>query len=119
MKLNTKQIALLDICTSDYFTGYHLPVLQIALYGKVTNVQMSSAIMSELDAMFDYINPNDDAEITKLYEDYCNELNAKGGEIFFEDKEYNEDEDNDFDDCAYAYFSIIQPQIVNGITFLN
>lgn len=115
-----KKVALLDICLPDYFTGYSLPVLQIALYGKMTNAQLSESIMSELNYMFDYINPDDDKEITKLYEDYCLELNKTGGETFFKgDSDYNEDVDNDFYEPAYAYFSIIEPVYKNGIMFLN
>ena len=115
-----KQVALLDICLSDYFTGYHLPVIQIPLYGeKISNAQLSSMIMEEYNSIYDYINPDESKEVDKLYEDFCLQLNEKGGEIFWDgDPDYSED-DSDFYEPAYAYFSIINPVYRHGMMFLN
>jgi len=113
----TKQVALLDVCTSDYFSGYSLPVLQIALYGAMTKKELAEEIKSELNAVWDYINPNDDKETEALYDKFCNELETDGDSIFWKgDPDYNE---NNFYEPAYAYFSIIDPVWSNGIMFLN
>ena len=116
----TKKVALLDVCLPDYFSGYHLPVLHVALYGRMTKAELSQAIKDEFNAVWDYINPNDDKETEALYQEFCSELESDGDAIFFKgDPDYNEDE---YDDCyepAWAYFSIIEPVWSNGIMFLN
>ena len=120
MKNSKQQVALLDICLPDYFTGYHKPCLQVALYGQMTNKELAEEIMQEFNFCFDYLNEDDDKEITKLYEDYCAELNKNGDAIFYKgDPDLNEDSDLDDYECAYAYFSIINPTYVNGIMFLD
>ena len=73
---------------------------------------MAKEILSEINQTFDYMDLSDEDE--QLYKDYCNELTAKGNKIFIEQNELNEEEE-----CAYAYFSIINPVWNNGIMFLN
>jgi hypothetical protein len=117
MKTNNKQIALLDICMSDYFTGYHLPCVSVSVYGKITCSEMADMIKDEINYSFDVLNLSEEDE--QLYNNYCAELMAKCEEIFYQNEE-EEDTDEVFaDETAYAYFSVINPIIVNGITFLN
>ena len=98
---------------SDYFSGYHLPCVAVSVYETISCEDMANEILSELNQTFDYMNLSDEDE--QLYKDYCNELKAKGKEVFIEqNEELNED-----DECNYAYFSIINPVFVNGLTFLN
>lgn len=109
-----KQVQLLDICFPDYFTGYHLPVLSIPVFGTMTNKDIADAIDSYLDVTWEYINPEDNEEITALYDAYIAKLNADPDAVFCELDEVGEDQE-----CCYAYFSIINPVTVHGITFLN
>lgn len=107
-----KKVALLDYCMSDYFSGYNLPCIAVSVYQTISCEDMAKEIQNELNITFDYMDLSDEDE--QLYKDYCAELKAKGKEVFIEQDELNED-----DECAYAYFSIINPVFVNGITFLN
>ena len=108
-----KQVSLLDICVPDYFTGYHLPVLSVPLQGTVTCGDMAELIEDELNATYDYINPECDPAIDVLYDTYIADLKEKDNEIFYESES---DEDIE---CVYAYFSVINPVRVYGLTFLN
>jgi hypothetical protein len=108
-----KKVALLDICLSDYFTGYHLPVCAVAVFGKMTNKDIAESIKSEMNAVWEYLFDDNPAH-EKLYNDYINELLAKPNDVFVElDKEDEEYE------CCYAHFSVINPVYANGIMFLN
>ena len=116
MKNNNKKIALLDICSPDYFTGYHLPCLAVSIYKTITFAEIAKEIESEYNYTYDYINPNDDKEIDEMYDNLIAEYKSKGNEIYFECEDISEIEDID---PNYAYFSIINPVTVQGITFLN
>lgn len=110
-----KKVALLDICLPDYFTGYHLPALSVCLpSGTITCEEMADMIDSELNAVWDYINPDDDDTITALYDAYIEELRKEGYAVFYESED-----SEDSEECAYAYFSMINPVTVHGITYLN
>lgn len=110
------RIALLDICLSDYFTGYSLPCLSVAIYGPMSCKAMAEAITDELNATYDYINPDNNTDIDKLYDTYIDELTSMGDEIFFQCEDISDIEDVE---PLYAYFSIINPIHSNGMSFLN
>lgn len=110
------KIALLDICTSDYFSGYHLPCLSIAIYNTISCKEIAEEIESEFNSMYEYINPDENKDIDNLYDSYIDELKAKGDEIFYQCEDISEIEDSE---PNYAYFSIINPVFSNGIQFLN
>ena len=108
-----KKVALLDICLPDYFTGYHLPVIAIPVYGTMTYEDMAAEIQNEVNSIgFDFDFTDEDYQ---LYDNYTNELKQNPSAIFCKVDEIAED----CEDCAYAYFSIINPVTKNGITFLN
>ena len=111
-----KQVSLLDICLPDYFAGYGKPVVSVALYGTVTCDEVAELIEEELNASYDYINPENDANIDELYNNYCAELRKNGSDLFYK-SEFEEDTEEA--EPAYAYFSIIDPVKVHGLTFLN
>ena len=110
--MNNKKVALLDYCMSDYFNGYHLPVVSVCVNQTITCEDMAWKIQSEINATFDYLDLSKEDEA--LYKTYCNELKAKGSEIFIEQTQLEEDEE-----CAVAYFGIINPVYSNGLMFLN
>jgi hypothetical protein len=115
IKKNHK-IALLDICLPDYFTGYHLPCLAIPIYSTITHKEIAEEIKSELNSTYDYINPDDNKDIERLYDSFILDLKSKGDEIYYECEDISEIEDIE---PQYAYFSIINPTFSNGIQFLN
>lgn len=110
------QIALLDICLSDYFTGYHLPCLAIPIYRTISCKEIAGEMENELNAIYDYINPEDNKDIANLYDRYINGLKSKGDEIFYQCDDISEIEDIE---PQYAYFSIINPVFSSGMQFLN
>lgn len=109
-----KKLALLDICLPDYFTGYHLPVCAIPLSGTMTNKDIADGINYEINSAWEYIFA-EHTEHEQYYNEYIAELLKRPDDIFYKEiEEINED-----DDCAYAYFSVINPVTRYGITFLN
>ena len=112
--MKNKTIGLLDFCLSDYFSGYFLPVLQVGVYKTMTCKEVGEAMESELNAIFDYLNPDNDNSITELWDAKIAELKAKGNAIFVEQDELEDDIE-----CAYLYFGECQITYSNGITFLN
>lgn len=110
------KIALLDICQSDYFTGYHLPCISIPIYKTISCNEMAEEIESEYNSIYDYINPDSDKDIDKLYDGFIAELKSKGDVIFYQCEDIEDDEDIE---PLQAYFSIINPVFSNGIQFLN
>ena len=51
----SKQVALLDFCTSDYFSGYHKPVIAVPVYNKMTQGEIGDAILQELNATWEHL----------------------------------------------------------------
>jgi hypothetical protein len=123
MAKDNKQVALLDICYPDYFSGYHYPVAAVYVYGKITNAEVAESLEQEIHALYEYffeLYPKHE----KYYKKYISELKKNPNEIFFDpnfEDERNEDEDLEFYLCAY--FSVINPVTVNvcghSINFLD
>lgn len=110
------KVLLLAVCPSDYFGGYHLPCIAVAIYRTMTFKDIADSFEEEFNACYDYINPNDDKDIERLYDDYINELKSIGDEIFCETEDISEIDDID---PQYAYFSIVNIKCLNGLKFLN
>ena len=113
-----KTAAILDVCTSDYFRGYHKPVLTVGLSGYMTNSDLADAIQDELNLVYDLIESGHTEDEIKLFDDLINNLRVKGSEMATS-KLYEDDEDDYFEDGIYAYIGIINPVTVHGLTFLN
>lgn len=114
-----RKLALLDICLPDYFSGYHLPVFAIPMHDGITFEDVANEIESEFNMEYDYfmsINYFSD-EDEKLIHQFVSEYKSKGSEIFYKDAD--DCVDADYDECPYAYFSIVDPKVINGITFLS
>jgi hypothetical protein len=124
-----KKLALLDVTTSDYFRGYHLPVFAISLYDGIAFEDVAEQIKWELDCDYDYyISENGfSKEDEKLIYELINEYKSKGDEIFYYTQKCNEnilneanaDDYFDSDRYEYAYFSMVDMKTINGITFLS
>lgn len=118
-----KQAALLDVCYPDYFTGYHKPVLAVAVQDNMTHGELADAMEQEINATFDYLCDNEHGyteEEMRLFYSYIEELREPDviNELFTE-KVYESDEDDEFAESVYAYFAIINPTYSNGLMFLN
>jgi|688.fasta_scaffold1428539_2 hypothetical protein len=122
-----KKLALLDVTTSDYFSGYHLPVFAISLYDGIAFEDVADQIEWELKVENDYYINEDgfSEEDEKLIYEFINEYKSKGDEIFYYTQKCNETMQKDADDYfdsdrfEYAYFSIVDMKTINGITFLS
>lgn len=116
----SKQVALLDFCHSDYFSGYHKPVIAVPVYNKMTQGEIGDAILQELNATSVYLEQGYTKEELQMFEDYAKGLTDTLD--WFEDgidPQYEVDADDDFFEPAYLYFAIINPVYNNGIMFLN
>lgn len=112
--MKIKTIELLDFCLPDYFGGYHLPVLQVGVYKTMTCEEVGEEMKNELNAAYDYLNPDDNVEISALWDAKIDELKKQGKTIFVEQDELGEDVE-----CAYLYFGVCQITYSNGLKFLN
>ena len=115
-----KKLALLDVTTSDYFKGYHLPTIAIPMSDCMTYSDVADGIKDEIDAYYDYFFNEDgfDKEDEELVNQLISDYKAESDKVFYvehdgcSDDEYN-------DECSYAYFSIVDMKTINGITFLS
>jgi hypothetical protein len=118
-----KKLALLDICLPDYFSGYHLPVFAIPMYDGVTFEDVAKQIETEINVDYTYYITKDGIteKDEKLIHQFVNEYKSKGNEVFYKDENecIVEDQINYDDQCPYAYFSIVDLKVINGITFLS
>ena len=107
-----KKLALLDYTTSDYFSGYHLPVIAIPVFSTLTNKEISEELKREFDYTYELYEEIKEYEV--LLNEYCEDLDKDPDIVFVE----CEDNSEDFEP-AYLYFSIIDPVYNNGIMFLS
>ena len=114
------EVCMLDVCFSDYFTGYHMPVVAVPVYETMTAQQLSEAIQDEINATWEYLCDEDNKEYTyteeemEIFDAYCEELAKDGDAVAIDSIQVEEDEE-----CAYAYFALCSPVKRYGITFLN
>jgi hypothetical protein len=118
-----KKLALLDICHPEYFSGYHLPVFAIPMYDGVTFEDVAKQIETDINVDYTYYITKDGIKEKdeKLIHQFVNEYKSKGNEVFYKDENecIVEDQITYDDDCPYAYFSIVDLKVINGITFLS
>lgn len=46
----------IDICVSDYFNGYHKPVLQVPVWADVTKEELTEMVISEYNDVYDHLS---------------------------------------------------------------
>ena len=117
--MNTKKVAFLCMDYPDYFSGFHYPVCQIPVYGNMTYLEVAEAIESELQQVWEYLfyeYPSHE----RLYRKYIQELKKTPDELFVEYKPNKEEEEEaDFFEGPYLYFSVIEEKYSNNIKFLG
>lgn len=118
------EVCLLDICTSDYFSGYFMPVLAIPIYKGMTNKDLAKEIPSEINAVYEYLcNEDMDRLFTedelKLFYRYANKLKREKTYKIMNDSYFPEDEENEDFETAYIYLSLCKPVNRYGMNFLN
>jgi len=112
------EVCILDICLSDYFSGYHLPVLAIPVYHGMTNKELADEIKNEINSCYDYLCESfKDADIN-LFDMYIDKLMLNPNQKNFLDLEI-QDDDEGFEESVYIYLSLCKPITKYGMTFLN
>ena len=116
------EVCVLDICFPDYFTGYHMPVLNIATFKGMTNKDLAQSIKECINMDFEYLCDEDNKDRTftekeiDIFVKYANKLNRSKKQIIISDDNFSEDEE---DETPYIYISLCKPIINNGMRFLN
>ena len=117
-----KQVALINHCLPDYYTGYHRPTLQIPCTETMTNKDVADAILNEINYSFEYLtdsqNGYSENEI-ELFEEYAKELQTKPNDVFIEYMPEIDNDDDEFCDIPYLFFVIASPVFRYGMWFLN
>lgn len=121
MKLECSHV---DTCLPDYWSGHHLPHVQIPVYRGMTLKEIKSSISDELRMGYvmgstdyarllsaDMVNPEEVKQadkLTKAAYAAVNRIkpNKKGQRKFF--TELEESDENDCSDSVYAYFVFIE-----------
>ena len=121
-----KTIELLDVCLPDYFTGYHRPVIAVPVHNGMTFDELSKEIENELNYSWDYLcNQNNGFSKTEvlIIDDYVRRLKEdqvyKDSGLFIGTDELEEDENEEYIESVYAYFSLCRLNRKYGITFLD
>ena len=114
------EVCQLDVCTSDYFSGYKYPVIAIPLYNGMTAIELSDAIQSEINATFEYLcNDYSENAFTedelKIFNEYCEDLKKQRDAIVY----HNSIEESEDCESVYMYLSLCKPVKRYGMTFLN
>lgn len=115
----------IDTCLPDFWSGHHLPYVQIPVYNGMTLKEIKASIMDELKQgavmgncenayllWSDYVNPDNEKkadQVTKAAYAAVNRIkpSKKGQRKFFTGLD-KVDEDNDCMDTVYAYFVFVE-----------
>jgi hypothetical protein len=112
-----------DTCLSDYWSGHHLPHVQIPVWRGMTLAQVKSALHSEVN---EYVSGagklarafSYDLSTDKEYTDQLHkaahaaidalELSDPMNDRCFMDVEEIDEDDDDCSDCTYAFFVFVE-----------
>ena len=117
------EVAILDICTPDYFSGYHYPVLQVEIYPGMTNKNLAYQINQAINYDYEYL-VNDygqsytDEEI-KLFEKFAKEVKNNPEQVIDLPENECDCEDDCFCDSVYLFLGLCKPVTRYGMQFLN
>lgn len=112
-----KRFDCIGFDSSDYWSGYHLPCVQIPVYGVMTKADIARAIDGEINMYFDLFESILDDEHDAMIEEYKNSLLSDGDAIGIDPRYENELGEDD--EPMYLYFSWVDPVTVGGLTFMN
>jgi len=101
-----KQLILLDVCPSDYFTGHNLPVISVSVSSSTTVEELIEGIEQEYEYCFDfyeeqYSEADFDSAITALREKNKDILSMP---FLLNPEEVEEEEEEEGDYGLYAHF---------------
>jgi len=120
-----KEVAILDVCCSDYFQGYFMPVLTIPVYFGQTTKDLAREIKEAINFDYEYLvneNGYSEKEI-KIFERYANKLKRSKKELlgYVSEDIMNDITEEDFEDTndCYIYLGLCKPVFNNGLKFLN
>ena len=119
------EVAQLDICYPDYFTGYHMPVLQVPVYNGMTTHNLANDLHDEIsnswemfvgdgEEVSDRLFTKDEMEI---FVKFIDNLLMQPLKIFIKHNTFQNGDDDL--GCCYAYFSLCKPVTKFGMNFLN
>jgi len=117
-----KQFNFIGSDYSDYWPGYHLPVVVVSVLNPMTNKEMEQSINEELNYYYDLYEEWENNEDKALIQRYRNELLENPDDIFIDpeyDELYTEDMEGMEINPINCYFSFCNPKTVGGINFLN
>jgi len=112
-----KKFDCIGFDSSDYWSGYHLPCVQVPVYGVMTKKEIAIELDNELNYTFELFEDIFDDAHEKMYEEYKANLLADGDTIGIDPK-YDHELGED-DEPMYLYFSWVNPVTVGYLTFLN
>ena len=102
------EVCILDVCTSDYFSGYQFPVIAVPVYKNMTNKEVAYFIQLEIDLTYDYLRESFSKKDIELFDKYCEELLTKPENENFSYLEELDEEENYFYESCYIYISLCQ-----------
>ena len=117
------QVCILDVCYSDYFSGYHMPHLTVSLWYGMSKKDLKDAIESEINQAYDYFVNEDNPEQTytdeemKMFKQWANNLLKEKGTVnkWFElEKDMFTEEEG-----VCLFLGLCKPVTMYGLTFLN
>ena len=111
-----KYVDLIDDCYPDYFSGYHLPVLQVAYSETLTFEQLAKEMELEINMMYEYLF-DEYPEHEALYRDYIASIRKQSGIAVKAPDLDPKDTEMEFLPCLF--FAVVNPVYRSGIQFLN
>jgi len=118
------EVAILDICLPDFFTGYSYPVLSVPVYPGMKNKELSEAIKDEINCIYDcLVNESPDsytANEIKLFDRFAEKIKDESEPLIdIPENECECDDDDCYCDSAYLFLGLCKPVRRYGMTFLN
>lgn len=114
---NFKEVCILDVCHSDFFSGYQYPTLQIPLInGSINGIQFHDSILDEINMLHEYLIESFSEEDMDLFRNFAEKVkNDFGSDLIYSSDEPIEEEDDEI----YVYISLCNPVYKYGMSFLN
>ena len=116
------EVAILDICLPDFFSGYSWPVVQPVVYPGMTNSELCQAIKEEINLTYEYLT-NDHNGYTEdeldMFVKFADDLKKEKQPVIDLPANECECEDECFCDSVYLFLGLCKPVYKYGMQFLN